>query len=83
MTTYELYNQAIRPLPADERLNIARLILDGLAPDSLSDRPSDVRDPAHLEQLLLDGLNSGPTIEADAAFWARKEQRVIERLGPA
>ena len=34
MTVYELYKQAIRPLPADERLHMARLILDDLTPDT-------------------------------------------------
>lgn len=35
MTTYEIYTQAIKPLTADERLHIARLILDDLAPDAV------------------------------------------------
>ena len=83
MTTYEIYNQAIKPLHADERLHIARLILDDLAPDSIPDRPGDVRDLAHLEQILLDGLNSGPMIEANNEYWARKQQRMAERLDPA
>ncbi len=34
MTTVELYNQAIKPLPPDERLRMARLILGDLAPDA-------------------------------------------------
>ena len=81
MTTYELYDQAIKPLRADERLHIARLILDDLAPDAVPDRPSEVRDQAHLEQLLMDGLNSGPMVEASADYWAQKQHRMTTRLG--
>lgn len=83
MTTYEIYNQAIKPLRADERLHIARLILEDLAPDAIPERPGDVRDLAHLEQLLLDGLNSGPKIEANNEYWAQKQQRMTARLRPA
>jgi|GEM_PF-2762790 len=83
MTTYEIYNQAIKSLYADERLHIARLILDDLAPDSVLYRPGYVRDLAHMEQLLLDGLNSGPMAEANNEYWEQKQQRMTARLSPA
>jgi hypothetical protein len=48
MTTYEIYKQTIRPLAADERLQIARLILDDLAPDKA--------DATHQEEAGFDYL---------------------------
>lgn len=33
----------------------------------------------HLETLLLEGLDSGPCIEADDAYWAAKERGLVER----
>ncbi len=50
MTTYEIYTQAIKPLTADERLHIARLILDDLAPDAAPNTPQSGFD--HLKQIL-------------------------------
>jgi len=35
----------------------------------------------HLEALLLEGLDSGPCIEADDAYWAAKERGLLERWG--
>ncbi len=33
----------------------------------------------HLETLLREGVDSGPCIEADGAYWASKERGLIER----
>jgi antitoxin ParD1/3/4 len=33
----------------------------------------------HLETLLLEGLDSGPCIEADDAYWRAKERGLLER----
>lgn len=35
----------------------------------------------HLESLLLEGLNSGKCVEADAAYWTAKEEGLLERWG--
>jgi antitoxin ParD1/3/4 len=35
----------------------------------------------HLESLLLAGLDSGPCIEADEAYWSAKEKGLLERWG--
>ena len=37
----ELYESQVRPMPPAERLQLARLILDGLAP---SEKPFDISD---------------------------------------
>ncbi|HEX8694030.1 MAG TPA: hypothetical protein VF746_16530 [Longimicrobium sp.] len=37
MTVEQLYDQRIKPLPASDRLRLARLILDGIAPESVVD----------------------------------------------
>ena len=34
-----------------------------------------------LEVMLLEGLDSGPSIEADDAYWAAKEKGLLERWG--
>jgi antitoxin ParD1/3/4 len=31
-----------------------------------------------LEQMLLDGLDSGPAVRADEAFWRRKSDKLIQ-----
>jgi len=36
---------------------------------------------ARLEELLMEGLNSGPPIEVDDAFWEEKLRRYDERFG--
>jgi antitoxin ParD1/3/4 len=36
----------------------------------------------HLDALLLEGLESGASIEADAEFWERKKQGLVERASP-
>ncbi|NOY90815.1 MAG: type II toxin-antitoxin system ParD family antitoxin [Deltaproteobacteria bacterium] len=35
----------------------------------------------HLESLLLEGLDSGTCIEADAAYWRAKEKGLVDRWG--
>ena len=35
----------------------------------------------HLETLLLEGLDSGPCVEADGAYWAAKERGLLEKWG--
>lgn len=52
MTTYEIYTQAIKPLTADERLQIARLILDDLAPDASLNTSLSTSGFDHLKQIL-------------------------------
>ncbi len=34
-----------------------------------------------LEQLLLEGINSGPPIEIDDEYWATKEADLLKRVG--
>lgn len=34
-----------------------------------------------LEELLLEGLDSGPGVVADDTYWAAKEKRLLERWG--
>ena len=36
-----------------------------------------------LEQLLLDGLNSGPSFEVTADYWKAKQRRIEERHAEA
>ena len=52
MTIEELYQETISHLPAGERLQLARLILNGIAPESVADfsdewSDADLRDFAH------------------------------------
>jgi hypothetical protein len=85
MTVYEIYDQAIKTLPAGERLRLAKLILNDLSPDDeklsagLPARPGGIRDQAHLEALLLAGLDSGPEIEATPEYWEQKRATLLER----
>jgi hypothetical protein len=72
MTINEIYNQSIKPLRVDERLGIARLILEGLAPSGGEIRSTEVLNDDHLEQLLLDGLKSQPLIEVNDEYWSKK-----------
>ncbi len=52
MTVEELYAETISRLPAAERLQLARLILNGITPESVADfsdewNDEDLRDFAH------------------------------------
>jgi hypothetical protein len=40
-----------------------------------------VRDEAHLKELLLAGLNSGPAIPVTEEFWAEMHQMIDQRAG--
>ncbi|HZO90380.1 MAG TPA: hypothetical protein VFB38_18790 [Chthonomonadaceae bacterium] len=86
MTVYELYDQTIKPLPAEERLRLAKLILNDLSPDeetlkgAAPERPSEIRDQDHLEELLLAGLNS-PKREMTKQDWAALHQAAREAAG--
>ena len=42
--------------------------------------PNTIRDRTHLEELLLEGLNSGEPILADEAYWAEKRKRLVGGL---
>ncbi len=85
MTVYEIYDQTIKTLPAGERLQLAKLILNDLSPDDeeLSmdwpERPGEIHDQAHLEELLLVGLNSGSEMEATPEYWEQKRTTLLER----
>ena len=47
MTAYQVYEQAIKPLSSDEKLTIARLIMDEVVPAPL---PADIPVPADDEE---------------------------------
>jgi len=85
MTIYEIYEQTIKTLTVDERLRLAKLILNDLAPDDevfdqdYSDRSGEIRDLDHLEELLLTGLNSGPDIEVTPQYWENKRANLLGR----
>lgn len=84
MTLIDIYRRSIRPLPPGDRLQLARLILNDLstgeAGDSIApDRPGEIRDEDHREELLLAGLNSGPGIEATAEYWSEKRNTLLAR----
>jgi hypothetical protein len=72
MTVLDIYDQTIKPLPADARLQLARMILDDLA-------PGEIRDRAQLEDMLLAGLDSGPGIESTSEYWQKKRTALITR----
>ncbi len=86
MTAYEIYDRTIKILPAEERLRIAKLILDDLLPEeeTLSsvtpERLSEIRDQDHLEELLLAGLNS-PKREMTKQDWDDLRQAAREAAG--
>jgi hypothetical protein len=44
MTVSDLYQQSIKPLPAAQRLQLARLILDGIPNDAVVDYRSEWSD---------------------------------------
>jgi hypothetical protein len=84
MTVYDIYDQTIRSLPAGERLQLARLILDDLPPHgtldpAVEERPTEVRDHDELEELLLAGLGSGPAIDVTPEYWRQKRAALLER----
>jgi hypothetical protein len=85
MTVYEIYDQTIKALSAEERLRLAKLILNDLLPDDATfsqafpERLSEIRDQDRLEELLLAGLNSGPAIEATPEYWEQKRTTLLER----
>ena len=85
MTAYEIYDQTIRTLPIDERLRLAKLILNDLSPDEATpdqdytERSGEIRDQDHLEELLLAGLDSGPGIEVTPEYWNNKRTTLLER----
>ena len=66
-----------------------RLIVDPDEEDltiGIPDHPFTVRSREQLVELLLrsvDDLDNGLGIEATPEYWAQKEQRVLNRLGPA
>lgn len=62
MTAYQVYEQAIKPLSADEKLVIARLIMDEVVPE--------VGLQAHTNGAGLNGLL--PQSEAEPPAQARK-----------
>ena len=87
MAVYEIYDRDIKSLPAGSRLQLARLILDDLSPEepqelAIPDRPGEVGDENHLEELLLAGLNSGLGIEVTSKFWQAKRTALLERETP-
>jgi hypothetical protein len=84
MTVYDIYDQTIKSLPAGERLQLARLILNDLSPDEpldlvMLEREGEILDQDHLEELLRAGLNSGPGIEATPEYWREKRRALLER----
>jgi len=64
VTVEELYESAVKPLPADARLKLATLILNGISPDAVVDdsdewTEEDLEDFtratwAHIEEVLPD-----------------------------
>jgi hypothetical protein len=50
------------------------------ATDDIPAPPNTIRDKAHLEELLLEGINSGLPIVVDEEYWADIRQRVRERI---
>lgn len=85
MTVDEIYDQTIRTLSVDERLRLARLILNDLSPDEealyedFPERPGEIRELDDLKALLLAGLNSGPGIEVTPQYWENKRTTLLER----
>ena len=85
MTVDEIYDQTIRTLSVDERLRLAQLILSDLSTDEeafdrdFADLAGEIRDLAHLEALLLVGLNSGHGIEVTPQYWENKRTTLLER----
>lgn len=49
------------------------LIVDPVEP------PNTIRDKAHLEELLLEGLNSGPAIEVTPEYVEAERARLIDK----
>jgi hypothetical protein len=47
--------------------------------DTLPDPPNSIRDAAHLEQLLLEGLNSGPAVPMTETEWEDIRREVHAR----
>ncbi len=68
MTAYQVYEQAIKPLSAEEKLAIARLIMDEVIPEA--QLPSNPEPPAKVRQPREFGcarhLLSGAGIDVDA-----------------
>lgn len=66
MGVEQLYEQSIRPLPAAERLRLARLILDGIPPESVVDYSDDWSDE-DLRDFTAAGWARAEALEADDA----------------
>jgi len=65
MTTTELYDNTIRLLPASERLRLARLILEGLPPESVVDY-DDAWSAQDIEEFTRGGLERMDEVADDA-----------------
>jgi hypothetical protein len=78
MTVEDVYHH-VQGLSAADQERLVELIEDNLG----EVRRNLIRDNAQLEEMLVAGLRSGPGIEATPAYWAAKERRAVERLGPA
>lgn len=55
-----------------------RVIIESADDTSLP--PSSVRDQAHLEELLLEGLHGGSPIPVNDEYWESKRQRLTEEF---
>lgn len=84
MSAADIYDQTIKPLPVEERLRLAKLILNDLSPDDTLnlaslEHSSEILDQDHLEELLLASLNSGPAVEVTPQYWESKRTPLLER----
>ncbi len=72
-------------MSTDERLHLAKLILNDLSPEEnpsheiVSMHPREIQDLDQLEGLLLAGLDSGAGIEGTPEYWDNKRRDLLDR----
>ena len=71
MTVHEIYDET-KQLSSDERSQLFTMLFDDLAPDP----PNTIQSREHLIELLIAGVESGPSVEIGAEYWADLHQYV-------
>jgi hypothetical protein len=76
MTIHELYDTSIRQLPVEDRLRLARIILDDAVPEEPGASANEAQQ--HFEKLVQQGLDS-PQVPLTEQVWEQIRTEVRTR----